>query len=356
MSPPPPKFRGDSDDWMDDEAEGSGSRGTSRKAKAPIAKATFLDPSLANATVAEVYPKQCRVKLDAPEAGMPSEFLCSYRRANVVGQSGAEMRERTPVAVGDRVQVTRSSPDSGVVEGLCERRNRLMRRAPGRQGVEAEKLQHVLAANVDIVVIVVSLKAPEFSPGLVDRFLVGAQAAGIEPVICVTKMDLWAEGDSRPWDIYLDLGWKVIGMSVRHGRGVEELKAAVRGKTVVFCGRSGAGKTSLLTALLGADAGRVGEVSEATGKGKHTTTSAVLLGGPRGDAGGSQWIDTPGVREFGLAELEPERLKGLFPELKGLACQAPGCEHAGEDGCLATRLPRHASYLRMLESLRSGEG
>ena len=338
---------------MDDEDDGSSSRGPSRKGKAPIAKATFLDREQANATVAEVFPKQCRVKLDQPQAGVPSEFLASYRRAQVVGQSSTESRERTPVAVGDRVLVSRSSPDSGVVEGVCERRNRLMRRAPGREGVDAEKVQHVLAANVDVVMIVASLRSPEFSPGLVDRFLVGAQVAGIEPVICVTKMDLYVPSEPRPWEIYRELGWKVIELSVRAGNaGMEELKDWVMGKSVVFCGRSGAGKTSLLTSLLGSTAGRVGDVSESTGKGKHTTTSAILLNGPEG----SQWIDTPGVREFGLAEVEPERLRDLFPELRNLPCPAPSCFHQGEDGCLATTLARYPSYLRMLESVKNGEG
>jgi ribosome biogenesis GTPase len=172
-------------------------------------------------------------------------------------------------------------------------------------------------------------------------------------VICVTKVDLLEEGGTRPWDIYTRLGLKVWEICSLTGQGVPELRSELEGKTVVFCGRSGAGKTSLLSALLGGDAGRVGEVSEATGKGKHTTTSAVLLGGP----GASRWIDTPGVREFGLADIDPARLKDYFPELVGLECElGDSCEHAGEPGCKAASLERHASYLRILESLRTGEG
>jgi ribosome biogenesis GTPase len=345
-----PKFRGGSDDWMDDESESSGPRGSARPKKgAP--KATFLPADRANATVAEVFPKQCRIKLDVPETGLPAEFLCSYRRASVFGGT-EEVRERTPVAVGDRVLATRSSPDSGVIEGVCERRNRLMRRAPGRTGAEADKMQHVLAANVDAVVVVASLKSPDFSPGLVDRFLVGAQAVGIEPIVCVTKMDIWNESDGRPWQIYADLGFRVCEVSVRTGLGMNDLRDAVSGRQVVFCGRSGAGKTSLLNVLLGSEVGRVGEVSELTGKGKHTTTSAILLGGPSN----SFWIDTPGVREFGLAELPIERLSSLFPEFNGVKCENAGCLHENEPGCKAVGLSRHASYLRILESVRSGEG
>lgn len=341
-----PKFRGDSDDWMDDEDASAGKRGAMRPKGNPSAKATFLEPEEANATVAEVFPKLCRARLDSQD-DVVVEILCSYRRAGVVGQSDVTIRERTPVAVGDRVQVSQTSPDSGVVEGVCARTNRLTRPAPGR-----ESQQHVLAANVDVVAIVASLRSPEFSPGLIDRFLIGAQAAGALPIICVTKIDLLEPAAKRPWDVYSRLGWRVIEISKPTGQGIAQLRSDLLDKTVVFCGRSGAGKTSLLAALLKANAGRVGEVSGATGKGKHTTTSAILLGGP----GASRWIDTPGVREFGLSDINPEQLKDFFPEFRDLRCEQATCEHAGEEGCRASSLERHASYLRILESLRMGEG
>ena len=266
----------------------------------------------------------------------------------MVGQADVEIRERTPVAVGDRVQASRTSPDAGVVEGVCERRNRLMRPAPGR-----EAQQHVLAANVDVVAIVVSLRSPEFSPGLIDRFLVGAQAAGAQPILCLTKMDLWGPGDPKPWQVYADLGFEVHEISVRNHLGVAGLREALLDKAVVFCGRSGAGKTSLLRDLIGSDVGKVGEVSQATGKGKHTTTSAVLLGGP----GRSHWIDTPGVREFGLAEIEPRALKELFSRASSRwAVRRPRVITRASRVAGRRSLLRYSSYLRILESLRSGEG
>jgi ribosome biogenesis GTPase len=112
------------------------------------------------------------------------------------------------------------------------------------------------------------------------------------------------------------------------------------------------GKTSLLRVLLGTAVGKVADVSGATGKGKHTTTAAILLQGPEG----SDWIDTPGVREFGLAEIQPEQLKDQFPEFNNLKCQAPSCLHESEEGCAARELPRYSSYRRMIDSLRAGEG
>jgi ribosome biogenesis GTPase / thiamine phosphate phosphatase len=339
-----PKFRGGSDDWMDDEGDSSARTGGMRGKKKPASRASSLSPEEANATVAEVFPKLCRVRLDSEAV----DILCSYRRAGVVGGQGdAETRERTPVAVGDRVKANRTSPDSGVVEGVCERSNRLMRPAPGRDGQ-----QHVLAANVDRVAVVASARSPAFSPGLVDRFLVAAQAAGAEPILCVTKIDLLAADTERPWQVYSELGWSVYEICARTGLGVASLRDSLVDRAVVFCGSSGVGKTSLLRVLLESNVGRVAEVSGATGKGKHTTTSAVLLRGP----GHSRWIDTPGVREFGLAEIEPSALKDFFPELKALQCPQSSCEHAGEKGCRAEGLVRHPSYLRILESLRSGEG
>src|SRR5207302_1748888 len=133
--------------------------------------------------------------------------------------------------------------------------------------------------------------------------------------------------------------------------GIHELRERLRDQAVVFCGHSGVGKTSLLRALLMTQVGRVGSVSQVTGKGKHTTTGSVMLEGP----GDSRWIDTPGVREFGLAHLLPEALVRFFPELRNLRCAVEGCLHEGEEGCAAMQLPRYPSYRRILESLRAGE-
>lgn len=342
----PPKFRGNSDDWLDDEENSAGLKSRSALKKPSHAKADALDPAQANATVVEVHPNQCRVIADA-DGSVP---LCTYRRSGVLKKG--EVRERTFVAVGDRVLIQQSGPATGVVEGICERRNKLSRPAPGN---EEKKVQHVIAANLDRVVIAASCLEPAFSPGLVDRFLVAVQAAGISPLICVTKMDLFSGPDrslDRSWEIYRSLGFEVLEVCAKSGLRMEELRAGLIGKTVLFCGQSGVGKTSLLRTLIGADVGRVAEISRATGKGRHTTTSAVMLGGPDS----SRWIDSPGVREFGLAEVTPESLASYFPELQGLACVSPACTHgASEQGCQASALARAASYRRIRESLLAGE-
>lgn len=347
-----PKFRGDGDDWLDDsDSDGSGSKaGSGRRAKIaarkPPSRAAALDPAEANATVAEVYPKLCLARLD--ENGR--EILCSYRRATVFGQEGLHsVRERSPVAVGDRVKISLSGPPAsardGVVEGVCARRNFLARPAPGKEGSD---LVHVIAANVDILVIVASAGKPEFTPGLVDRFLVAAQAAGIPPLVCVNKLDMLEAGATRPWSLYRELGIEVFEASARADEGVAELKRRIEGSEAVFCGQSGVGKTSLIRALTGVDVGRVADVSDATGKGKHTTTGARLLDVP-GASKATRWIDTPGVREFGLHGVTPEDLQRFFPEL---GCSCATCDHAD---CEASRKPRWSSYSRILESLKAGE-
>jgi ribosome biogenesis GTPase / thiamine phosphate phosphatase len=125
------------------------------------------------------------------------------------------------------------------------------------------------------------------------------------------------------------------------------LQERIAGKLSVFCGHSGVGKTSLLRVLLGREIGRIGELSQATGKGRHTTTGAVLLEGP-----GCRVIDTPGIREFGVVGIEPEELRHYFPEFRELGCAVTDCLHEDEPGCVAQELPRYSSYRRVLTSLK----
>lgn len=299
-----------------------------------------LEPEAANATVAEVYPSLCQALLDSGE-----RLLCTYRRASLLSDG---KKERSPVAVGDRVQVTPVGATDGVIEGRCSRSNQLSRPAPARE----EKV-HVLVANLQRLVIVTSADRPEFSPGIVDRFLVAAHLQGIEPMIVVNKMDLWSQpAEAAPWRTYQAIGYLVVELSAKQGRGVDPLKESLLDQTAAFCGHSGVGKTSLLRSLLDQDIGRVGQVSEQSGKGRHTTTGAVLLGGP----GHSRWMDTPGVKEFGLRGLAPEDLRFHFPEFRELECQRRGCLHLlGDEDCQARALARHAGYLRIYHSLEAGE-
>lgn len=331
-----PKFRGDSEDWLDDEASLRRTKKFSPKLKAkPL-------PDHSRATVIEVFPNQCRVRMH--EGG--KEVLCSYRRAAMIRHPKTALRERTLVAVGDEVLVQLNEDHSGVIEGVSPRKNALFRPAPGR---DTNSTLHVLAANVDLVVIVASAYSPEFSPGLVDRFLIASEAAGLSSLICITKIDLVSADQPQPWQLYRELNYPLLELSLRPLVGIRELGQRVSDKTAVFCGHSGVGKTSLLRELLKEEVGKIGEVNEMTGKGQHTTTGAIMFQKTLN----SRWIDTPGIREFGLAHLLPEELAQYFPEFKALECNKYACLHQNEPNCFAQELPRYSSYRRIFESLKN---
>jgi ribosome biogenesis GTPase len=278
--------------------------------------------------ISEVFPKMANVILDSDEN---RKVLCPYRRGQIVDRD-AEWRERSPVAPGDRVKIRLFGSKDGVIEEVFPRTNSISRKAPGREG----KIMHTIAANLDFVVITSSLHQPGFSAGLIDRFLISTMAAGITPLLVINKMDL-DTGNERPWKLYEDLGYRCFPVSTRDRTGIEALKATLAGKTSVFCGHSGVGKTSLLSELFGEVVGKTGEVSGATGKGKHTTTVSKLI--PTG--GGTRFIDTPGIKEFGLIGIEPKQLIQYFPELYEIQLRH-------ED---YTNLPRYESYLRIKAAL-----
>lgn len=330
-----PKFRGADEDWLDD-VNAPLRRPDSAK-KTVESAAALLRADQANGTVTEIFPNQSAVRLD----GAKESKLFGYRMSTLA--FGAEKRERSPVCVGDRVRV-----EAGVIVGRAQRRNRLIRPAPNAR----DPLLHVLAANLDCLVVVAAARQPKFSAGVVDRFLVAASAQDIETILCVNKMDLLEAREERPWAHYPAAKVALVEASADSGDGTRELSDLLRGKTAAFCGHSGVGKTSLLRRLLGnEDYGRVGEVSAATDKGRHTTTGAVLLQGPKSSA----FIDTPGIMNFGLIDVTRTQLLSHFPDLAAAAadCAAP-CAHEAEPGCALRGLPRFESYRQIFDSLDPG--
>src|SRR5687767_14577943 len=194
------------DDWLDEVA--ARSRRGSAKKPAP-SRAKTLSPQEGNGTVTELFPNESVVRLDA--TGQPA--VCKYRMSTLA--FGAGHKERSPVCVGDRVRV-----EAQVVVGRCERRNRLVRAAPNARN----QLVHVLAANVDVLVVVAAAREPEFSGGIVDRFLVAASAQKIPQILCVNKADLLEPGAPRPaWAHYEAAGVTVVEASAREDRGTARL-------------------------------------------------------------------------------------------------------------------------------------
>lgn len=325
------RSRFNEDDWRDEEEVRARPPGAK---KSVHCRRKILQPEEGNGTVTELFPNQSAVLLDGAER--PS--LCGYRMSTLA--FGAVNRERSPVCAGDRVRV-----EAGVIVGRCERRNQLIRPAPNAR----DPLLHVLAANVDCLVIVAAARDPEFSAGIVDRFLVAASTQKIRQILCVNKMDLLGLGEARPWAHYPGIGVALVETSACEGRGTDRLEALLRGKTAVFCGQSGVGKTSLLRRLLGDESyGRTGAVNERSGMGRHTTSGAVML--PGRDE--SSLIDTPGVMNFGLIGLKRGDLLVHFPELHAAAAKCPpNCSHDGAPSCRLLNLPRYASYRAIRDSL-----
>ncbi len=282
--------------------------------------------------VSEVFPNQCNVILDhQPD----QKLLCTYRRSQFLNKK-TEWRERSPVAPGDIVEIKVLGSKDGVVENLVPRKNKIQRKAPGREG----QVLHTIAANVDQVVIVSAFQDPPFSPGLIDRFLIATQQEQIVPLIVINKMDLSKPTDSpeyMPWKLYQDMGYQCFPVSAHDPESLKKLREKVQGKTSVFCGHSGVGKTSLLQELFGEKFGKIGSVNSFTGKGKHTTTVSVMLQ----PEPGTRYIDTPGIKEFGIFGITPNELIQHFPELYEVQLARKSIED----------LPRYQSYLRIKQGL-----
>ena len=265
-----------------------------------------------------------------------------------------------PVAVGDTVRFVNAHNGSSLIVEVLPRRNKLVRRSavpmPG-----AHAFEQVIAANVDQVVPVFSATNPAPKWHLLDRYLASAESLEIPALVCITKLDLVQAKDNSSGDElnhaaeeYQKIGYPVIFTSSVTGEGLGTIQNALKGRISVFVGKSGVGKTSLLNAIQPGLGLRVNEVNHTTGKGKHTTThmEMFLL-----DFGGSI-IDTPGIREFGLWDLDNDDLALFFPEMRQLIgrCKfALDCQHENEPGCAIRKAVtagqisprRYQSYLQM---------
>jgi ribosome biogenesis GTPase len=238
---------------------------------------------------------------------------------------------KNPVVVGDHIIARRISETEGVIERINPRRNELARAAAGGTG-----LKHVMAANLDLVVLAMALREPSLNLARLDRLLLAAEQAEIAPVILVTKLDLGtreeAEAVIHP---YRDIGYQVVLCSSRTGEGLDRLRTLLAGRVSTVIGSSGVGKSTLLNALQPGLRLKSAAVSAATGKGVHTTTVAELI--PL-DIGG-YLADTPGLRELALWDLDAEELPLLFPEMRPYldACRFSHCTHLHEPGCAVRR-------------------
>jgi ribosome biogenesis GTPase len=278
-------------------------------------------------------------------------------KAVLRGQMRLEGRKTTnPLAVGDWVEFNLNSDNDAQIQTLLPRTNYLIRKS-----VNLSKQVHILASNIDLAVIVASWKMPKTSSGFIDRFLITAEAFQIPVLIVFNKVDLLSTDETESLHTFIQayslLGYHTIAVSAKDEAGVKKiLEPLLKNKVVAFTGHSGAGKSTLLNCLCPELELKTNSISNQHEKGKHTTTFAEM----------HQWqnssfiIDTPGIQEWGLIEIQGKDLHFYFPEFKHFrtACRFAQCTHSHEPQCAVRRafdndeerLWRYEAYLNMLQS------
>ena len=271
------------------------------------------------------------------------------------------MKTTNPVAVGDRVEFKPDSRissgkegvDCGWITAVKERQNCIIRKS-----VNLSKKTHIIAANIDLAFLVVGLTHPRTPQGFIDRFLATGEAYRVPTCIVFNKTDLFQAEELEKLrsleSIYTGIGYPVLCTSVVSGQGIEALKEAMTGKVCLFSGNSGVGKSALIRCLAPGLNIRIGEISSTHQKGKHTTTHARMYKLPFG----ASIIDTPGIKEFGMVQLQKDELSLYFPELRALReeCRFNNCTHEHEPGCAVKKALeegrisplRYQSYLNIL--------
>lgn len=276
------------------------------------------------------------------------------------------LRTTNPVAVGDRVEVT--PPREGHAQGdayitrVLPRKNYIIRRASN-----LSKEAHILAANIDCALLVVTLADPPTSTTFIDRFLATAEAYSVKAVIAVNKTDLLVDPDDRELleafsYLYRSIGYEVLEISAHTGHGIERLRETLHDRITLLSGNSGVGKTSVINRLIPGLNLRTSRISDVHNTGMHTTTFSEMYPLP----GGGWIIDTPGVKGFGTIEMDKREIGHFFPDIFELSrgCRYSDCSHTNEPGCAVQRAleesrlaqSRYASYLSILDEASQTAG
>ena len=265
------------------------------------------------------------------------------------------LRSTNPVAIGDRIEFEPlPDEDTGLITQIFERDNYIIRKA-----TKLSKVTHIIAANLDHAYLIVTLVKPRTSNGFIDRFLVTATGYYIPASLIFNKLDLYdsalSKKEAELRKIYEDAGYPCYSVSALRGDNVDQVRELLKGKTSLFSGYSGAGKSALISAIEPGLDLKVGKISAIHNKGMHTTTFAEMFA----LSDGGNIIDTPGIKEFGLIDFEKSEIPRCFPEMDRLLpdCQYNNCTHTHEPGCAVksglesgkvSRL-RYNSYLSILK-------
>lgn len=267
-----------------------------------------------------------------------------------------------PIAVGDfvNIEIEAGGEEGGMMITKIEERNNYI----NRQSPANKHQHHIIASNLDQSLLIATLKEPKTSQGFIDRFLVAGEAYHIPSVIVFNKADIYREKEMVSFEerkqMYEEVGYKVLLMSMENKSGMEEIEELLRNKTTLLSGHSGVGKSSFINTVVPEIEIKTLEVSGRSGKGMHTTTFAQMYDLPLINA---CLIDTPGIREFGLVDIPKQELCHYFPEMRTLLndCQFNNCLHINEPGCAIKKaleegklsFNRYVSYAVMLETIEA---
>ena len=264
------------------------------------------------------------------------------------------IRSTNPVAVGDHVEIITNQEGTACISAIEDWRNYIIRKSPN-----LSKQSHILAANVDQALLVVTVNYPQTSTTFIDRFLASAEAYSVPVVLVFNKHDLLSEEElhyeKMMCTLYETVGYKCVEISAETGEGVEQLFPILKDKISLLSGNSGVGKSTLINRLIPHASQRTAEISDAHNTGMHTTTFSEMIELP----GGGYLIDTPGIKGFGTFDIEKEELTSYFKEIFHFSkdCRFSNCTHTHEPGCAVIKAvedhfiaaSRYQSYLSMLE-------